>query len=115
MYLMLSEALGDPRSRLRELWLLEVPPNTRGLCDCAPSSEYTCGRCDLVEPADELAKVLNLLMDVTHRAVCQNSHDLSLLLIRVYRLFGLTSFLHAFVLFFVVVKVFFLTEGTLST
>ena len=63
LYLMLSEALGDPRSRLRELWLLEVPPNTRGLCDCAPSSEYTCGRCDDVLPADELGKVLNVLMD----------------------------------------------------
>jgi len=63
MYLMISEAVGDPRSRLRELWLLEVPPNSRGLCDCAPSSEYLCGRCDEVDPADELGKVLNVLHD----------------------------------------------------
>ena len=63
MYLMVSDAVGDPRSRLRELWLLEVPPNTRGLCDCPPSSLYTCGRCDDVEPADELGKALNVLSD----------------------------------------------------
>ena len=63
MYLMISEAVGDPRSRLRELWLLEVPPNSRGLCDCAPTSEYLCGRCDEVDPADEIGKVLNVLHD----------------------------------------------------
>ena len=62
-YLMMSDAVGDPRSRLRELWLLEVPPNTRGLCDCPPSSLYTCGRCDDVIPADELGKALNVLSD----------------------------------------------------
>jgi hypothetical protein len=62
-YQMIADAVGDPRSRLRELWLLEVPPNTRGLCDCPPSSLYTCGRCDDVLPADLLGGALNLLSD----------------------------------------------------
>lgn len=60
-YKMIGDAVGDPRSRLRELWLLEVPPYNRGLCDCPPASLYTCGRCDEVLPPDQLGKALNVL------------------------------------------------------
>lgn len=62
-YAWLAEAVGDPRSRLRELWLLEVPPAVRGLCDCPPSSLYTCGRCDDTETPDALGRALNDLND----------------------------------------------------
>ena len=68
-YLMIADAVGDVRSRLRELWLLEVPPNSRGLCDCPPNSLYTCGRCDDVEAPDELGKALNVLSDA-----CRNNN-----------------------------------------
>ena len=68
-YLMIGEAVGDPRSRLRELWLLEVPPNSRGLCDCPPNSLYTCGRCDDVEAPDALGKAINALSDA-----CRNNN-----------------------------------------
>ena len=68
-YVMIGDAVGDPRSRLRELWLLEVPANSRGLCDCPPASLYTCGRCDDVLPPDELGKAINVLSDA-----CRNNN-----------------------------------------